>query len=418
MSMAYEGIRIIDFTQMEQGPVGTQVLADYGAEVIKIERIDTGDIGRGDRPQVKGVSTFFAAYNRNKKSLSVDLKTPEGKEIICALVKVSDIVASNFRPGVMDRLGFGWEELSRINPRIICAYASGYGQSGPYKDRRGQDLAAQAMGGLMAMTGERDGPPTAAGSFVADFLGAMLFAQGMMAALAARERTGRGQVVDSCLLNTVVTLPIGEATSYLNTGQAYPRPHRGGCHPAFGPLYAAYQAKDGKWLVIVGSFVEGVLRRVCAALQIEGDLPNDPRFQAGPEGWLHVGLGQEAELRAQLEKGFARFTRAEAIRRLEEQDILAAAVNEFSEVFSDPQVVHNQMIQEIDHPVVGRLKLVGYPVKLSETPATLRLPPPTVGQHNEEVLELLGYTEEQVRRFEQRGIIGSENRKGRGTPTA
>jgi crotonobetainyl-CoA:carnitine CoA-transferase CaiB-like acyl-CoA transferase len=170
MSMAYEGIRIIDFTQMEQGAVGAQVLADFGAEVIKVERIETGDVMRGNRPIVNGLSSFFAACNRNKKSLSIDLKTSEGKEIIYKLVKISDVVASNFRPGVMERLGFGWEDLSRINPRNICAYASGYGQTGPYRDRRGQDLIAQAMGGLMALTGERDGPLAAAGPFVTAFL--------------------------------------------------------------------------------------------------------------------------------------------------------------------------------------------------------------------------------------------------------
>jgi len=412
MSMAYEGIRIIDFTLLEQGPVGTQVLADFGAEVIKIERIDVGDILRGNRPIVNGVSTFFAACNRNKKSLSVNVKTPEGKEIIYKLVKMSDVVASNFRPGVMERLGFGWEELSKINPRIICAYASGYGQTGPYRDRRGQDLIAQAMGGLMAITGERNGPPTAAGTFVADFVGGMLLAQGIMAALAARERTGKGQVVDSCLLNTVVTLPIGEATSYLNAGQTYPRPYHGGCHSAFGPLYATYQTKDGKWLVIVGTYVDKELKRVFTALGVESDLPDDPRFQASADGWPDIGVGREAELRPMLEKAFSRMTREEALHRLEEQDILAAPVYEHSEVFSDPQILHNEMIQVIEHPVAGSLKLVGVPVKLSETPATLRLPPPTVGQHNEEILALLDYTGEQLRQLQQGGIIGSENLKG------
>jgi len=411
MSMAYEGIRIIDFTQMEQGAVGTQVLADFGAEVIKVERIETGDLMRGNRPIVNGLSSFFAACNRNKKSLSIDLKTSEGKEIIYKLVKISDVVASNFRPGVMERLGFGWEYLSRINSRIICAYASGYGQTGPYRDRRGQDLIAQAMGGLMALTGERDGPPGAAGTFVADFVGGMLLAQGIMAALAARERTGRGQVVDSCLLNTVATLSIGEATAYLNSGQKYPRAYRGDCHSAFGPLYAAYQTKDSKWLVIVGTYVDRELERVFTALGVESDLAHDPRFQASAQGYPDIGLGREAELRPILEQAFSRLTQEEALRRLEEQDILAAPIYEHSEVFADPQIVHNQMVQEIEHPVAGKLKLVGVPVKLSETPATLRLAPPTVGQHNEEILGLLGCTREQMRALQKQGIVGSEHLK-------
>ena len=412
MTMAFTGIRIIDFTQLEQGPSGTQVLADFGAEVIKVERIDTGEMGRAQMPQVKGVSCFWAANNRNKKSLTLDLQKPHAKEIIYKLVKVSDVVASNFRPGVMERLGFGYQELSQINPRIICAYASGYGQTGPYRDKRGQDLVGQAMGGLMAMTGEADGPPTAAGTWVVDYLGAMLFAQGIMTALAARERTGEGQEVDSCLLNTGVVVHLQEGTAYLNTGQRYPRPPRGICHAYSGPLYATYQTKDGKWLAIVGGFVDQPWKQVCNALGIDSDVAEDPRFQSRP------GLAEhQAELQPILQQAFAQRTREEALKALEAQDILCGPVNEHPEVFADPQVIHNQMILETDHPVAGKLKLVGMPVKLSKTPGTLRLPPPTVGQHNEEMLTFLCYTETEVRQLQKKGVVGSENLKATAAAT-
>jgi crotonobetainyl-CoA:carnitine CoA-transferase CaiB-like acyl-CoA transferase len=405
--MPYEGIRIIDFSQVEQGPAGTQVLADFGAEVIKVEKVNVGEIGRALEPKVNGVACFWAACNRNKKSLTLDLKKAEGKEIILKLVRISDVVASNFRPGVMERLGFGYEDLKKINPRIICAYASGFGETGPYRDKRGQDLVAQAMGGLMALTGESGGPPTAAGTFVADFLGAMLFAQGIMVALAARERSGEGQKVDTCLLNAMVAVHIEEGTTYLNTGKCWPRPLRGLAHSHFGPLYGTYQTKDGRWLVIVDAFVEGIWKRVCTALGLDRAMAEDPRFQ--PRDGLAIGAGHEAELRSILEEAFAKLNREEAIRLLEEQEIICGPVHEYSEVFTDPQVIHNEMILEIDHPLVGRLKLVGMPVKLSRTPGTLRLPPPTLGQHNEEILSFLGYTESAIRLLQEEGVVGSEN---------
>lgn len=409
MKSVYEGIRILDFTQLQQGPAGTQVLADFGAEVIKIERLDTGEIGRQHEPRVNGMSPHWAANNRNKLSLSVNVKDPEGKKIIYKLAETADIVASNFRPGVMERLGFGYEELSKINPRIICAYASGYGQSGPYRDRRGQDLAAQAMGGIMALTGEEDGPPTPIGTFAVDFLAAMQFAQGMMLALAAREKTGRGQIVDCSLLNAAISMHIQEGTTYLNTGRLYPRPPQGVAHAHNTALYGKYQTGDGKWLVLIGEFyIDKQWQRVSRALELPEHVMYDERFQT-IEGLLeHVRESQRI-----LAEAFKKFSRDEAIRRLEEQDVLAAPVNEYPELFQDPQVLHNEMVIETEHEAVGKIKLVGIPVKLSDTPGTLRFPPPTVGQHNEMILKSLGYTDEQIRELQEKGVVGSENIRAR-----
>ncbi len=404
MVLPFEGIRILDFTQLEQGPSGTLMLADFGADVIKIERIDTGEMGRDQEPRYRGMSCHWAANNRNKRSLSVDLKHPEGRALILDLAKEADVVASNFRPGVMERLGFGHESLSELNPRIICAFASGYGQSGPYRDRRGQDLAAQAMGGVMDLTGDAEGPPMPIGTFAIDYLAAMQFAIGIMAALAARERTGKGQVVDSCLLNASLTLHHQEATAFLNTGHRYPRTSHGIAHAHNTPLYARYQTADGKWLALIAEFyISEPWRRVAAALDLGDQVAADVRFET-----IEGLVTHAADARAHLETGFAKFTREEAIARLEENDVLVAPVNSYPEVFADPQIRHNEMAIEGEHPDIGQYQMVGFPVKLSETGAWLRLPPPTVGEHNAEILAELGLADQEVGRLMDEGIVGGE----------
>lgn len=409
MTLPFEGIRILDFTQLEQGPSGTLILADFGAEVIKVERIDMGEIGRGQAPRHAGMSCHWAANNRNKLSLSIDLKHPEGRRIVHELVHDADIVASNFRPGVMEKLGLGYADLKAINPRIICAYASGYGQSGPYQDRRGQDLAGQAIGGLMDLTGEADGPPTNVGTFALDYLAAMQFALGMVSALAARARTGEGQVVDTCLLNAALTVHHQEATAFLNTGQRYPRPAHGIAHAHNTALYCRYQTSDGRWLVLIGEFyITEPWRRVARALGLAQDVVKDPRFQTIDGLRAHT----EASYRI-LADGFARLDRPEAIRRLEMEDVLSAPVNTYPEVFADAQVLHNEMVIEADHPAIGPVRFVGMPIKLSATPGQLRLMPPTVGQHNELLLEKLGYSPEDIARFRRDGVVGSETERER-----
>jgi crotonobetainyl-CoA:carnitine CoA-transferase CaiB-like acyl-CoA transferase len=415
MTLPFEGIRVLDFTQLEQGPAGTLILADFGAEVIKIERIDTGEIGRGQNPRYNGMSCHWAANNRNKLSLSVDLKHPEGRRVVLDLVRDADIVASNFRPGVMEKLGLGFEDLSKINPRIICAYASGYGQTGPYREKRGQDYAAQAMGGLMELTGDADGPPTAVGTFAMDYLAAQQFAIGMMAALAAREKTGVGQVVDSCLLNASITVHHQEATAFLNTGQRYPRPAYGIAHAHNTPLYARYQTGDGKWLAMIGEFyITEPWKRAARALSLDEAAMDDPRFQTIDGLKLYAGAAHEL-----LVGGFARMAQAQAIERLEAEDIIAVPINAYPEVFADPQVLHNQMIIATSHPAVGEIRMVGMPVKLSGTPASLRSAPPTVGQHNELLLRRLGYSEEQIGKLRGEGAIGAEEEREKlGEPPA
>jgi len=413
---AYEGIRILDFTQLEQGPCGTQVLADFGAEVIKVERIDLGEIGRRQFPTVAdGYSPHWSATNRNKKSLSVDLKSKRGIALIMELAKGADIVASNFRPGVMDRLGLGWDALSTVNPRIIVAYASGYGQSGPYTHRRGQDLAAQAIGGLMALTGSAEGGATPAGTFIADYMASLHFAQGMMIALAARERTGRGQVVDTCLLNAAVVSHLQEGTTYLNTGQSYPRPPAGIAHAHNTALYGQYRTADGRWIALIGEFyVTEPWKRVARALGLPDEVRDDPRFQDNEGLLAHL-----IETRDLVAAGVERLTFVDALARFEAEDVLVAPVNEYPEVFSDPQVLHNELVIRAEVPHVGTMAFVGNPIRLSETPGELRTTPPTVGQHNEEILAAIGYSEQAIIDLQATGVVGSENTRLRaGGPAA
>ncbi|HJO81064.1 MAG TPA: CaiB/BaiF CoA-transferase family protein [SAR202 cluster bacterium] len=405
MTLAFEGVRMIDFTQIEQGPAGTQVLADFGADVIKVERIDVGEMGR-TKPDLNGVGLFFMANNRNKRSISIDIRTPEGKEIIYKMAETSDIVASNFRPGVMDRIGFGFDKFQEINQRIIWAVASGYGQTGPYEKRAGQDLLAQALGGLIAMTGERDAPPTTAGTWIADYLGAMMLAQGIMIALAAREHTGRGQIVDTNLLNGMIASHIQENAVVLNSDLRYPRSERGGGHSGAGPLYGVYECNDGNYYALMGGFINDSLSRVSDALDIQPSLDVDPQFKD-----VDLRSGYSAELRAALEKAFKKFTRSEVEERFDRVNLPPGSVYDIEEMFEDPQVVHNDMIVETEHPVYGLVKLTGFPMKLSDTPATMRIAPPTVGEHNEEVLGELGYSEGQIRDLQTAGVVGSENIK-------
>ncbi len=410
MTGAYEGVRILDFTQLEQGPCGTQVLADFGAEVIKIERIDVGEIGRRQFPTgTDGYSPHWSATNRNKKSLSVDLKSPRGIALVLELAKNADIVASNFRPGVMDRLGLGGERLSALNPRIIVAYASGYGQSGPYVYRRGQDLAAQAIGGLMALTGSYESGAVPCGTFIADYMASMQFAQGMMIALAARERTGRGQVVDTCLLNAVVASHLQEGTTYLNTGQTYPRPPEGIAHAHNTALYGQYRTADDRWIALIGEFyVTEPWKRVARALRLPDDVRDDPRFQDNDGLLEHL-----IETRDLVAASVSRLSFDDVIARFEAEDVLVAPVNEYPDVFADPQVLNNEMVLRAPVPYVGEMAFVGIPVKLSDTPGELRAAPPTVGQHNEELMAELGYAPETIRELQEAGVVGSENDRRR-----
>ena len=375
-NLPLDGIRVIDFTQAMQGPIGTLMLADFGADVIKIERAGVGDLSRhtlGGTSLEATNNPTYAAMNRNKRSMEIDTKSEAGKQIIYDLVKVSDVVVNNFRPGVMDKLGFGYEKLKEINPRIIFASATGYGPVGPYADRPGQDMVAQAMTGVMAVTADPSIPSSIYPTTLCDYTGGMHLCQGVMAALIGREKTGSGRKVEVSLYDSMIAMQTQEA--------AYWNKYHKVLNWAAMPLAGHFQTKDGP-IVVIGAFRPNPLKAICAALGIE-DLSDTYPDMASQ-------VKNKAALQDTLRKNFALNTKAHWLARLEEQDVLSAPVRTLAEALDDPQTAINNMLLEMDHPVLGKLTVVGCPVHISDAPVTVRIMPPLLGEHTEEILRELG----------------------------
>lgn len=376
-----DGITVLDFTQIELGPCCTQVLGDFGADVIKIERPGVGDPSRIHMKGPGGESAIFWSLNRNKRSVAIDVRTPLGREAIHRLARWADVVVHNFRPGVMERLGFGPGDLRAINPRLIYAFGSGYGPTGPYRDKGGQDVLAQAMSGIAARRPDPDAPPEPCATPIADFTAGMLLVQAILLALLARERTGEGQVVHTSLLDSMLAVQLQEAAVWLSQGRQL--------NWGAMPLSGTFETRDGH-VVMVGAFKPNPLQEICRGLGIE-DLSADPRFATHEAQVAHRGL-----LQTRFREEFARRTTAEAVAALEAVDILCARVNTLDEVLDDPQVAHNNMIVEITHPEVGSMRTVGIPVKMEGTPGTVRRAPPRLGEHTREVLAELDFTPEEI----------------------
>ena len=393
MALPLDGIKVLDFTDAEQGPCATQVLGDFGADIIKVERV-----GRGSNHRysllINGVGAYFLALNRNKKSLSINLQTEEGKKIIHQIVERCDVVVNNFRPGVMDRLGLGYQDLCQINPRIIFASASGYGQQGPYRAKKGQDLIAQAMGGVMSITGAAGDPPTPCGTWVADWIGGMILAQGILLALYHRERTGEGQEVETCLLNGQVASQLQEATWYLNTGKLPQRGLPGSGHADNPTTYGVYRTKDG-YIALSGRLSE-----ICEIVGLP-NMEENPKYDTREKQFAY-----QHEIRPLLAEKFLQQPSTHWLKLLEERDILCGPVNTYAEVFNDPQVLLNEMVIEIDHPNGGKYKTSGLPLKMSKTPGKVRIPPPLLGQHTDEILTDLGYSSEAIQNLREAKVVG------------
>ncbi|MEA2583947.1 MAG: hypothetical protein QOF33_2032 [Thermomicrobiales bacterium] len=389
-----EGVKILDFSRVVVGPICTQVLGDLGADVYKVESIGSGDYSRTFlvSEEHDGESFSFMALNRNKRSICLDVRQPEGKEIALTLVEECDVVVQNFRPGVMARLGLDYHSLKQRKPDIIYASASGFGQTGPYSRKPGQDMLAQAIGGVAWLNGERDGPPVPSGAIIADHLAGMLLVQGILAAMWSREMTGKGQEVDVALLDGILHLQSEFATAFLNSGQPQAKNTR--------PINRFYRAKDDKWLALAGTFGTEPVRDVCLALGLP-DLSQDDRFNT----WEKANYAYANELEAIFAERFASRTREEWLAVMEDKGILCAPVHSYAETFSDPQVLHNESIVEFDHPRAGRVRGIAYPIKFSETPAEVRLPPPLLGQHTDEILAMLGYSAERVRELRAKNVV-------------
>jgi formyl-CoA transferase len=370
------GIRVVDFTQVMMGPVATQVLADYGADVIKIERPGAGDLSRTSFPNDPAglVGPVYCSLNRNKRSVVLDLRREESRDIVRRLVAVSDVVVNNFRAGVMERMGFGYDDLKAVNPRILYAVGTGFGLTGPYAHKGGQDVLAQAMSGVMARRSNADEPLSIYSTTFADYSAGMHLVQGLLLALLQRQKTGRGQMISVSLLDSMLAAQSQEAAAHLMRGREV--------NWGAMPLTGVFETSDGA-LVLVGAFKANPLQDIGIALDLP-DLHLDPRFAS-----FALQVENKASLQAIFRAQFATNTTAYWLQRLEEQDLLCAPVRTLAEALADEQTAVNGMIMEGDG-VVEPIRVVGSPIHLQDAPVTLRVPPAHLGQHTEEVLGELG----------------------------
>jgi len=407
MSRPLTDIRVLDLSRILAGPWCSQIFADLGAEVVKIERPGKGDDTRRWGPPFirdrEGRETAEAAYfqcaNRAKKSVTIDIGKAQGQALIRELAACSDVLLENFKVGDLDRYGLGHEQIRAINPRIVYCSITGFGQNGPYRDRAGYDFMIQGMGGLMSVTGERDGAPGGGpqkvGVAIADLMTGMYSAVAVMAALWERNASGSGQHIDMALLDTQVAWLANQNLNYLVSGEV---PQRlGNAHPNITP-YDVFATRDGDVIVAIGN--DAQYARYCRVAGLEA-LIDDPRFADNAKR-----VANRDALRALLEPAMRGRTTAEWIRLLEPLGVPCGPINRLDQVFADPQVRHRRMQVDVAHPVAGSLPLVANPIKFSRTPITYDVPPPLLGEHTAEVLgSLLGKTAAQIAALRADGVI-------------
>jgi crotonobetainyl-CoA:carnitine CoA-transferase CaiB-like acyl-CoA transferase len=391
-----DGVFVIDMSEVYQAPLAAQVLGDFGAEVIKVERPGVGDVMRNMDAHARErglVSCYFASANRNKASICIDVKSERGREVLLRLVNKADVLIHNYRPGVMERLGLGYGDLTKLNPRLVYAVATGFGEDGPIADRPAQDMIAQTFSGIAMAGVEENEPPRIMGSAAVDFSSGMILVQGILLALIERMKSGRGQKVHACLLDTAMAIQSAEAASILMYGYETNWHRRG--------LSFTVQTKDG-WVAILGFFRSNPLKLFCAALGLD-DLSRKPEYdtiekQIAHKDALSKLIGTEA----------AKYTTVECLARFQAQDVICSPVNRLRDALDHPQVAHNRMLVDVDIPGQVRTRLVGSPLKLSRTGPAVRRGPPPLGNDAAEVLGKLGYSKADMRALAEAGALGAD----------
>lgn len=395
MAKALQDVTVLDFSHLLQGPFATQLLGDMGAQIIKVERPGQGDLFRTMTFKNRWVggteSPNFLAWNRNKRSLAIDLKAPEAKEALYKIAEKTDVVLQNFRPGVMERLGFGYEDFRKINPRIIYCSGSGYGFSGPYLSRPGQDMLIQGLSGLSAATGRRDGPPVPVGAGFADQIGALNIVYGILSALYWRERSGEGQEIKVDLLSALLQHQNQELVWVLNFGENFERPNSSIGHPGMDAPFGIYPAQDG-WVSIAMSPFSKLIGVLGAPELLIYDDP-EQLFVKRDEIWNKIA------------EQTRKWTRAKLIEALLAADIWCGEIKSHMEAVEDPQVKHRGIVTSYRHATAGDVKVIGPVVEMSETPPSIDRPAPAVGQHTEEVLAEFGLSPEAIAVLKAKGLI-------------
>ena len=394
-SLPLEGMVVLDLTQIMAGPVCTMLLADMGADVIKIEKPNGGDdTRRMGPPFTAGWASGFLALNRNKRSLGLNLREEAGQEVFLKLLQGADVVVENFRPGVMDRLGLGYQDLSQRRPRLVYCSISGFGSTGPYRNRGGFDLVAQGMSGLMSITGFPDSPPAKVGVPITDISAGTQAAYGILCAYIHALKTGLGQSVDASLLEAGIAYTIWESALFFSEGEV-PGP-LGSAHRVSAP-YQALRTSDG--YINIGAATQATWEQFCRATGLE-DLIDDERFRRPGDR-----KAREKELAELLEATLCREPTGYWLDLLEQAGVVAGPIYDMKQVYDDPQVLARDMVVDLDDPELGRLRHIGVPVKLSATPGSIRHRAPALGEHSEEILAAEGYTTAEISALVEKGVV-------------
>lgn len=375
MSGALEGIKILDLSRVLAGPYSTMILGDLGAEVIKVESPQGDETRSWGPPFQNDVSAYYLCANRNKKSITVDLKSEEGLHVIKELVKESDVVINNFKTGTMDRFGLGYEKLKEINPKIVFCSITGFGETGPYKDMPGYDFIIQAMSGLMSITGTEESGPQKLGIAIADVITGLYAVIGIQAALLERTVSSEGQKVDLSLFDSAVSTLVNIGSNYLMSGKI---PGRLGNEHANIVPYQTFVTKDGEMVIAVGN--DQQFLRLCNIIK-QPELAEDERFKSNPDR-----VQNRTQLVPLLQKAFLEQETSYWKEQCDKNSIPCGPINNIEQVYNDPQLQARNMFIESDHPTAGKIKMIGSPLKLSRTPVSTRLHPPNKGEHNEEIL--------------------------------